>query len=100
MNLNENPIDVLNTTQKLRHMLNKNYLFLLTQPLNLITYHLINAWGDENHIITYSKFVPVPHEGILHDYIMTFHVYDELEQALIWGELSWSPKHNVTLAWA
>jgi hypothetical protein len=42
-NLNESPIDEFNTTLKLKHMLNKNYLFLLTQPLNFITYHLINA---------------------------------------------------------
>jgi hypothetical protein len=42
-NLNESPIDELNTTLKLKHMLNKNYLFLLIQPSNLITYHLINA---------------------------------------------------------
>jgi len=54
----------------------------------------------EIYIITYSKLVLVPHEGILHDYIVMFHVYDELEQTLFWGELSWSPEHNVTFAWA
>jgi hypothetical protein len=54
---------------ELKHMLGKSFLLLLIWPLNLITNHFINARGD-----AYSKLAPIPHEGIIHDYIVMFHV--------------------------
>lgn len=64
--LNESPINEPNTTLELKHMLGKDCLLLLTEPSNLITNLLINARGDENYIITYSKLALVLHEGIIH----------------------------------
>ncbi len=64
--LNESPINEPNTTLGFMHMLGKDCLLLSTQPSNLITNLLVNARGDENYIIAYSKLVLVPHEGIIH----------------------------------
>jgi hypothetical protein len=73
-NIDESPINEPDTTLELVHIMGKNLSFLLARPLNLVTNRLTNVGGNENCIITYCKFAPIPHEGIIHNYIVMFHV--------------------------
>ncbi len=69
MNFDESPINEPNTTLKLGHMLGKS-----CRPSNLVTNCLINVGSDKNCIITYNTFALVPHDDIIHDYIIMFHI--------------------------
>ncbi len=73
-NINESPINEPDTTLELGHIMGKIFSFLLARPSNLVTNHLSNVGGNENCIIMYCKFAPIPHESIIHDYIVMFHV--------------------------
>jgi len=73
-NFNESPINESDTTLKLGHIMGKGFSFLLVRPWNLVTNRIINVGGNENCIITYCRFTLIPHEGIIHDYIIMFHV--------------------------
>ncbi len=73
-NINESPINEPDTTLELGHIIGKSFSFLLARPWNLVTNRLTNVGSNENCIITYCKFAPIPHGGIIHDYIVMFHV--------------------------
>ncbi len=74
LDFDESPINEPNTTLELRNMHTNNHLFLKIWPLNIITQHRIDARGNENYIITYSKLVPIPKKCVIHDIIVMFHV--------------------------
>jgi hypothetical protein len=88
MNLNYNLINKFDTTLELKDVPSKGNVFLSNRLTNFINYHLTNAKCNENYIITNCTFILIPQECIIHDYIVMFHVYDELQQLLFWGKLS------------
>jgi hypothetical protein len=88
MNLNYNLINKFDTTLELKDVHTKGNMFLSSRPTNLINYDLTNAKCNENYIITNCTFILIPQECIIHDYIVMFHMHNELQQLLFWGKLS------------
>jgi hypothetical protein len=94
-NFNESPIEKFSTTLELMDVHIKGSPFLNSRPLNLVTYDLLNVGYNINCIITYYIIIPIPQECVIHDYVVMFHVHDELEQLLVGVQLNWSPYYKV-----
>jgi hypothetical protein len=98
VNLDENPINEFNTTLEFRDVLCKGNLLLNNRSLNLVSYNLTNAWCNTNCIIKYYILALIPHECVIHEYIIMFQKHDELHPMLFCTQLNRSLCHNVSHA--
>lgn len=96
MHLDENPINQSNITLEFANVHTKSHLLLNIKPLNFIAYGFIDIGCNKNCIITNYTLTLVPHECILHDHIIMFHVHGEFKQSMLWAQLSWLPCYNAS----
>jgi hypothetical protein len=78
-NFNESLIKKFITTLELRDVHIKGSPFLNNRPLNLVSYDLFNVGYNIKCIIIYYIIILILQECVIHDYVVMFHLHDEVE---------------------
>jgi len=75
VNLDEHAINECNATLEFLQICAQHNLLLCCGPLNLISNCIINAWCNEDGIITNCTLWWIPYKCIIHGNIIMFHIY-------------------------
>jgi hypothetical protein len=91
-NFDDNSFNESNATLKLWKLHHQHSSFLPNGSLNLIDNDKIDARCYEDAIIIYCIFIPIPHENIIFNNIIMFHVHDETNKHCFEYNLNNYPK--------